>query len=162
MTFEIPHIRVRAQYRSSGVLILVRASGAGDYWGEYGNTNHSTPFISEWFYWSVKLFKGLESNLIELFVFFSDRLLIPKTDGVRAKIYFKAVPVDQQDGLTYLRVEEAKMDFSVKNIQMGVDNVAGGNSVIRKFKHSSVYGIRICETNSKHSIFFPVQFQRPH
>ena len=25
------------------------------------------------------------------------------------------------------------MDFSVKNIQMGVDNVAGGNAVIRKF-----------------------------
>lgn len=87
MTFEIPHIRVRAKYQSSGVLILVKASGAGDYWGEY--------------------------------------------DGIRAKIYFKAIPVDQQDGLTYLRVEEAKMDFSVKNIQMGVDNVAGGNVVIQ-------------------------------
>lgn len=36
MTFEIPHIRVKAQYQSSGVLILVKASGAGDYWGEYG------------------------------------------------------------------------------------------------------------------------------
>lgn len=36
MTFEIPHIRVRAKYQSSGVLILVKASGAGDYWGEYG------------------------------------------------------------------------------------------------------------------------------
>lgn len=35
MTFEIPKISVKAQYRSSGVLILVRASGAGDYWGEY-------------------------------------------------------------------------------------------------------------------------------
>lgn len=35
MTFEIPKINVKAQYRSSGVLILVRASGAGDYWGEY-------------------------------------------------------------------------------------------------------------------------------
>lgn len=55
-----------------------------------------------------------------------------RIDGVRAKVYFKAIPVDQQDGLTYLRVEEAKMDFSVKNIQMGVDNVAGGNVVIRK------------------------------
>lgn len=41
MTFEIPHIRVRAQYRSSGVLILVKASGAGDYWGEYGKTYYS-------------------------------------------------------------------------------------------------------------------------
>lgn len=36
MTFEIPRIQVKAQYRSSGVLILVKASGAGDYWGEYG------------------------------------------------------------------------------------------------------------------------------
>lgn len=53
-------------------------------------------------------------------------------DGVRAKVYFKAVPVEQIDGLTYLRVEEAKMDFSVKTIQMGVNNVAGGNAVIRK------------------------------
>lgn len=63
-----------------------------------------------------------------------------KLDGVRAKIYFKAVPVDQQDGLTYLRVEEAKMDFSVKNIQMGVDNVAGGNTVIREFNKSYHFG----------------------
>lgn len=54
-------------------------------------------------------------------------------EGVKARVYFKAVPVDQQDGLTYLRVEEAKMDFSVKSIQMGVDNVAGGNVVIRKY-----------------------------
>lgn len=36
LTCEIPHIKVRSQYRSTGVLILVKASGAGDYWGEYG------------------------------------------------------------------------------------------------------------------------------
>lgn len=36
MTFEIPRIKVRAQYESSGVLILVQASGSGQYWGEYG------------------------------------------------------------------------------------------------------------------------------
>lgn len=36
LTCEIPRIKVRAQYRSSGVLILVKASGAGEYWGEYG------------------------------------------------------------------------------------------------------------------------------
>lgn len=45
MTFEIPHIRVKAQYRSSGVLILVKASGAGDYWGEYGNRNEMLLFV---------------------------------------------------------------------------------------------------------------------
>ena len=36
LTCEIPRIKVRAQYRSTGVLILVKASGAGEYWGEYG------------------------------------------------------------------------------------------------------------------------------
>lgn len=35
-TFYIPHISVRAQYRSSGVLIFVQATGGGDYFGEYG------------------------------------------------------------------------------------------------------------------------------
>lgn len=58
-------------------------------------------------------------------------------DGVRAKVYFKAIPVDVQDGLTYLKVEEVKMDFTVKEIQMGVDNVAGGNPVIRKDLYNS-------------------------
>lgn len=54
------------------------------------------------------------------------------TEGVRAKVYFKAIPTEEQNELTFMRVEETKMDFSVKNIQMGVDNVAGGNPVIRE------------------------------
>lgn len=45
MTFEIPRINVKAQYRSSGVLILVRASGAGDYWGEYRKYISQSLFI---------------------------------------------------------------------------------------------------------------------
>lgn len=36
LALSIPKIRVAARYRSSGTLILVQASGAGDYWGEYG------------------------------------------------------------------------------------------------------------------------------
>lgn len=72
--------------------------------------------------------------------------LCSQIDGVRAKIYFKAIPVDQLDGLTYLRVEEAKMDFSVKNIQMGVDNVAGGNVVIRKFSEAKALSHDLCVT----------------
>lgn len=36
LALTIPTIKVKAQYRSSGTLILVQASGAGDYWGEYG------------------------------------------------------------------------------------------------------------------------------
>ncbi|KAG4080290.1 hypothetical protein HA402_010782 [Bradysia odoriphaga] len=88
LTFEIPKISVKAQYRSSGVLILVRASGAGDYWGEY--------------------------------------------QGVRAKAYFKAIPeLDEVSGLTFLTVDKVKIDFSVKDITMGVDNVANGNTVIQ-------------------------------
>lgn len=36
LALSIPRIRAVAKYRSSGTLILVQASGAGDYWGEYG------------------------------------------------------------------------------------------------------------------------------
>ncbi|XP_022213409.1 uncharacterized protein LOC111068325 isoform X1 [Drosophila obscura] len=92
LTCEIPRIRVKAQYRSTGVLILVKASGAGDYWGEY--------------------------------------------EGVKAKIYFKAVANEGADGRTYLTTDSVKMDFNVKEIQMGVDNIANGNSVIRKLRSS--------------------------
>ncbi|XP_036233591.2 protein takeout isoform X2 [Bactrocera oleae] len=87
LTCEIPHIKVRSQYRSTGVLILVKASGAGDYWGEY--------------------------------------------DGVKAKIYFKAIPNLADDGRTYLTADQVKMDFNVKEIKMGVDNIANGNTVIQ-------------------------------
>lgn len=87
LTLEIPMIRVKAKYQSSGVLILVRASGSGDYWGEYG--------------------------------------------GVRAKLYFKAVPKAKVNGLTYLTLENAKMDFSVRDIRMGVENIANENAVIK-------------------------------
>ncbi|XP_055908333.1 protein takeout [Eupeodes corollae] len=87
LTCEIPRIRVKAQYRSTGVLILVKATGAGQYWGEY--------------------------------------------EGVKAKIYFKAIPNAGEDGKTYLTVDSVKMDFNVKSIQMGVDNIANGNTVIQ-------------------------------
>lgn len=40
MTLEIPLIKARAQYVSSGVLLLIQASGSGQYWGEYGNSNN--------------------------------------------------------------------------------------------------------------------------
>ncbi|GJQ85144.1 hypothetical protein Trydic_g9141 [Trypoxylus dichotomus] len=35
LSFAVPKISVRAQFQSSGILILVPASGGGDYWGEY-------------------------------------------------------------------------------------------------------------------------------
>lgn len=40
LTFYVPRITVKAKYKSSGVLILVKASGAGDYWGEYGKLHN--------------------------------------------------------------------------------------------------------------------------
>lgn len=62
-------------------------------------------------------------------------------EGVRAKVYFKAIPeLDEESGLTFLTVDKVKMDFSVKDIRMGVDNVANGNTVIRK-KHRVVPSI---------------------
>lgn len=53
------------------------------------------------------------------------------------------------------------MDFSVKSIQMGVDNVAGGNSVIRMYPSQFI--------SSNGNLLIPgslnvclLQFQRRH
>ncbi|XP_031842169.1 juvenile hormone binding protein 2 isoform X1 [Nomia melanderi] len=85
LALSIPKIRAAAKYRSSGTLILVKASGAGDYWGEY--------------------------------------------EGVKAKVFIRAKPFLVQ-GRRYLRLQQLKMDFSVQNIRMGVENVRDSNSII--------------------------------
>ena len=109
MTFDIPRIKVRAQYESSGVLILVQASGAGEYWGEYGESGclRIPPQISS------------TTGLL--------------AEGVKAKVYFKATPQPTEEGFTFMNIESVKMDFSVRDIKMGVDNIANGNSIIRKW-----------------------------
>ncbi|KAI4464414.1 hypothetical protein MML48_3g00010780 [Holotrichia oblita] len=86
LTFAVPKISARAQFQSSGILILVPASGGGDYWGEYG--------------------------------------------GARAKVYVKCNPV-QKHGRTYLKLEQMKFDFSLKDIKMGVENVHNSNTIIQ-------------------------------
>ncbi|XP_066247746.1 circadian clock-controlled protein daywake [Euwallacea similis] len=86
-TIYIPKITARAKYESSGILILVRASGGGNYWGEY--------------------------------------------EGVKVKSYIKADKEIGEDGLTYLRLQQIKMDFNVKDIKMGVDGIHNGNSVLQ-------------------------------
>ncbi|KAG5306975.1 PREDICTED: protein takeout [Acromyrmex echinatior] len=85
LAFSIPRIRAAAKYRSSGTLILVQASGAGDYWGEY--------------------------------------------EDVRAKVFIRAKPF-LYEGRRYLRLQQLKMDFSVKDIKMGVENVLNTNSIL--------------------------------
>ncbi|XP_053972527.1 protein takeout [Hylaeus volcanicus] len=85
LALSIPRIRAAAKYRSSGTLILVKASGAGDYWGEY--------------------------------------------EGVKAKVFIRAKPFLVQ-GRRYLRLQQLKMDFSVQNIRMGVENVRDSNAII--------------------------------
>lgn len=68
--------------------LLIKASGTGDYWGDY--------------------------------------------QDVKCKVYFKAEPYHKDDDeRTYLNVESVKMDFSVKDIEMGVEN-DNNNRVIRK------------------------------
>lgn len=89
---------------------MVKASGAGDYWGEYGE---------------LAIHSRLEHKLIWISLL---------AEGVKAKIYFKALANEGADGRTYLSTDSVKMDFNVKDIQMGVDNIANGNSVIRKFQ----------------------------
>ncbi|KAK9497009.1 hypothetical protein O3M35_012803 [Rhynocoris fuscipes] len=85
LSFFVPKITVRSNYRSSGVLIMVQASGGGDYWGKY--------------------------------------------EGVRAKTYLRASK-QNIDGVNFLRLEDLKMDFSVRDIQMGIENLHNGNAVI--------------------------------
>ncbi|XP_012537967.1 protein takeout [Monomorium pharaonis] len=85
LAFSVPRIRAAAKYRSSGTLILVQASGAGDYWGEY--------------------------------------------EGVRAKVFIRARPFLYEDR-RYLRLQQLKIDFSVQNIKMGVENVRDSNSIL--------------------------------
>ena len=69
--------------------LLIKASGNGDYWGDYEN--------------------------------------------VKCKVYFKGLPYQKvNDDRTYLSVETVKMDFSVRDITMGVEN-DGNNKVIRKY-----------------------------
>lgn len=109
MTFEIPKIKVKANYESSGVLILVQASGSGNYWGEYG----------EILYYEVR--NPMVTDVLHL------------ADGVKAKVYFKASPQETEEGFTFLNIEQVKMDFSVKDIKMGVTNIANGNTIIRKY-----------------------------
>ncbi|KAL4089578.1 hypothetical protein QTP88_024591 [Uroleucon formosanum] len=87
LTFSIPKISALAHYRSSGVLIMVQATGGGEYWGEY--------------------------------------------EGVKAKVYIKASEVER-NSQKYLHLEDLKMDFSVKDIQMGIKNVHNGNAVLGK------------------------------
>lgn len=49
-------------------------------------------------------------------------------------MYFKASPQPTEDGFTFMNIESVKMDFSVRDIKMGVNNIANGNSIIRKFE----------------------------
>lgn len=54
-------------------------------------------------------------------------------DGVKAKVFIRAKPFLVQ-GRRYLRLQQLKMDFSVQNIKMGVENVRDSNSILRKFQ----------------------------
>lgn len=53
------------------------------------------------------------------------------SEGVRAKVYFRAKAHDVGKHV-FLSIEEIKMDFSVKDIKMGIKNIHNGNSVLGK------------------------------
>lgn len=59
-------------------------------------------------------------------------------EGVKAKVYFKASPQPTEDGFTFMNIESVKMDFSVRDIKMGVNNIANGNSIIRKLSSRGI------------------------
>jgi hypothetical protein len=52
-------------------------------------------------------------------------------EGVKAKVYFRA-QAHHVKGRTFLQVEDMKLDFSVKDIKMGIENLHNGNAVLRK------------------------------
>lgn len=110
-TFSIPKISAVAHYRSSGVLIMVQATGGGEYWGEYGK-EHKARIL-------ILTFKHAYHNLL-LF-----------SEDVKAKVYIKASEVER-NSQKFLQLEDLKMDFSVKDIQMGIKNVHNGNAVLGK------------------------------
>lgn len=63
-------------------------------------------------------------------------LYCPLTDGVRAKIYLRASK-QNINGVDFLQLEDLKMDFSVKELKMGIENVHNGNAVIGDHTHGS-------------------------
>lgn len=91
---------------------MVQATGGGEYWGEYGETYPLWKLVTT--------FDILQycHNHIMLF-----------TEGVKAKVYIKASEVER-NSQRYLHLEDLKMDFSVKDIQMGIKNVHNGNAVL--------------------------------
>lgn len=74
--------------------------------------------------------ENMVRNVINLYLFWIKRLLF--IDGVRAKIYIRAKP-NYIEGRNYLSLEQVKMDFTVKDIKMGVENVHNSNTVLRKY-----------------------------
>ena len=53
------------------------------------------------------------------------------SDGVKAKVFIRAKPYVIQ-GQKFLRLQQLKMDFTVRDIKMGVENVHDGNTILRK------------------------------
>lgn len=58
-------------------------------------------------------------------------------EGVKAKVFIRAKPFLVQDR-RYLRLQQLKMDFSVQNIKMGVENVRDSNAIICKYLFKSI------------------------
>lgn len=65
------------------------------------------------------------------------------SDGVKAKVYFRGAPY-KRDGRTYLKLQQLKLDFSVKDIQMGVENLHNGNAVLRKYINNNLLNVDFC------------------
>jgi len=60
-------------------------------------------------------------------------------EGVKAKVYFRAA-AHRVKGRTFLQVEDMKMDFSVRDIKMGIENLHNGNTVLRKCSSNMATG----------------------
>lgn len=60
------------------------------------------------------------------------------TEGVKAKVFIRAKPF-LVEGRRYLRLQQLKMDFTVEDIKMGVENVRDTNSILRKLNFFFIF-----------------------
>lgn len=55
-------------------------------------------------------------------------------EGITAKVYLKASPHSFKDGFTFLNIEAVNMDFIVRDINNGVNNMNIENAIFSKFE----------------------------
>lgn len=103
----IPKLIIKAKYTSSGVLIIIPASGGGEFHAVMGN----------------KKFRKIKKIVYTL------KFII---EGVTADIKGKISTFNKND-IQYLRVDSLFLDLSVKTPKLRVAKIFNNNKILSKF-----------------------------